>query len=155
MIQDNDRFAAVRRHFAGTRRGPYCDVAARGLMSEASRKALEHHIDQATQGTIDKANLFAEVERTRGLFASLIGTQASNIAYTRNVTDGIATFAASLDWRAGDSVVLCEELEHPANIYPWYGVARKFGVSIKNVPQSGGAIQIAKILAAMDASCRV
>jgi cysteine desulfurase / selenocysteine lyase len=47
--------------------------------------------------------------------------------------------ASSLDWRAGDSVVLCEESEHPANIYPWYGISHKFGVKVKNVPQSGGS----------------
>src|SRR5262245_38920784 len=117
MTQTNDRFAAVRDQFAGTRLGPYCDVAGRGLMSEASREALQHHLEQATLGTINKAALFGAVETTRGLFASLIGTDAENIAYTRNVTDGIATFAASLDWRPGDSVILCEELEHPANIY--------------------------------------
>lgn len=27
-------------------------------------------------------------------------------------------------------VVLCEELEHPANIYPWYGLSRKFGIRV-------------------------
>jgi cysteine desulfurase / selenocysteine lyase len=155
MTKNNERFAAIRRHFAGTRRGPYTDVAARGLMSDASRAALERHLDDATEGTIDKKALFAQVEKTRGLFAALIGSAPENVAYTRNVTDGIATFAASLDWREGDSVVLCEELEHPANIYPWYGISRKFGVTIKNVAQSGGTIPVPRILEAIDPSCRV
>ena len=155
MTQENERFAAIRRHFAGTRRGPYCDVAARGLMFGASRAALERHLEDASEGTIDKAALFQQVEKTRALFASLIGAAPESIAYTRNVTDGIATFATSLDWREGDSVVLCEELEHPANIYPWYGVSRKFGIRVKTVPQIGGAVPIARILEAIDRSCRV
>jgi cysteine desulfurase / selenocysteine lyase len=155
MTKDNERFAAIRRHFAGTRLGPYFDVAARGLMSQASRSALERHLQEATEGTIDKPALFAQVEKTRALFASLIGSAPQHVAYTRNVTDGIATFAASLDWREGDSVVLCEALEHPANIYPWYGIARKFGISVKNVPQTQGMIAIPRILDAIDRSSRV
>src|ERR1700726_377094 len=155
MTQENERFAAIRRHFAGTRRGPYCDVAARGLMFGAGRAALERHLEGASEGTIDKAALFQQVEKTRALFASLIGAAPESIAYTRNVTDGIATFAASLNWREGDSVVLCEALEHPANVYPWYGISRKFGIAVKNVPQSHGAIAIPRILEAIDPSCRV
>lgn len=155
MPPNSDRFAAVRRQFAGTQRGPYCDVAARGLMSAASRDALENYLEQATCGTIHKPALFAAAEKARGLFASLIGTETQNIAYTRNVTDGIATFAASLNWRAGDSVVLCEELEHPANVYPWHGVSRKFGITVKNVRQSDGTIPVQRILDAIDDSCRV
>lgn len=155
MMIDKERFATIRRHFAGVDRGPYCDVAARGLMPCQSRAALEAHLDNATQGTIDKKELFAAAERTRGLFASLIGAAPADIGYTRNVTDGIAIFAASLDWRPGDSVVLCEELEHPANVYPWYGLSRKFGIAVKNVAQSHGTIPIPSILDAIDASCRV
>jgi cysteine desulfurase/selenocysteine lyase len=155
MAQINDCFAAARRQFAGARRGPYCDVASRGLMSNASRTAVEQHLEQATLGTIDKLGLFAVAEKTRELFASLIGSDAQDIAYTRNITDGIATFAASLDWRPGDTVVLCEELEHPANIYPWYGISRKFGIAVKNVTQTGGVIPIQRILDTIDSSCRV
>jgi selenocysteine lyase/cysteine desulfurase len=122
--------------------GPYCDVAARGLMLHASRAALDRHLQDATEGTVDKTALFVQVEKTRGLFATLIGSAPEDVAYTRNVTDGIATFAASLDWREGDSVVLCEALEHPANVYPWYGISRKFGIAVKNVPPvcAGGVI---------------
>ena len=105
MTKDDECFAAIRRRFAGTTRGPYFDVAARGLMSHASRAALERHLQDAAEGTVDKKALFAQVEKTRGLFAALIGSAPKDVAYTRNVTDAIATFAASLDWRAGDSVV--------------------------------------------------
>jgi len=155
MTKDDERFAAIRRRFAGTTRGPYFDVAARGLMSHASRAALERHLQDAAEGTVDKKALFAQVEKTRGLFAALIGSAPKDVAYTRNVTDAIATFAASLDWRAGDSVVLSEALEHPANIYPWYGISRKFGIAVKNVPPSDGAIAVPRILEAIDPSCRV
>jgi cysteine desulfurase / selenocysteine lyase len=149
-----DSFAAIRSSFPGTKRGPYLDVAARGLFYEGGRSALEDHLRDAQDGAIDKKALFAKVEHTRELFASLIGSTPGEVAFTRNVTDGIAAVASSLDWRAGDSVVLCEELEHPANIYPWHGVSRKFGVKVKNVPQSGGTVSLRSILDNTDSSCR-
>lgn len=147
--------SALRSKFPGADKGAYLDVAARGLLYDGGRQALEAHLREAADGAIDKAALFTAVEHARGLFARLVGSAADEIAYTRNVTDGIAAFAASLDWRPGDSVVLCEELEHPANIYPWYGVARKFGVTVKNVPASGWIMPVGRIVDAMDASCRV
>lgn len=153
-VQDTG-FAAIRSRFAGADKSPYLDVSARGLLYEGGRMALETHLRDAAEGVIDKPALFATIEHARGLFARLVGGTADEIAYTRNVTDGIATFAASLNWRAGDSVVLCEALEHPANIYPWYGVARKFGVTVKNVQASHGTVALERILDAMDASCRV
>jgi selenocysteine lyase/cysteine desulfurase len=156
MIDDrSETVAAIRGNFAGTKSGPYLDVAARGLLYDGGRLALERHLQDAAEGIVDKKALFAQVEQTRELFASLIGSAPEEVAYTRNVTDAIATFAACLDWREGDSVVLCEELEHPANIYPWYGISRKSGIKVKNVPHSGGAISIARILDNIDSSCRV
>src|SRR6185437_12207565 len=142
MTSQHTDIAALRSKFAGADKGAYLDVSARGLMYEGGRQALEAHLRDAAEGTIDKAALFASVEHARGLFARLVGSAADEIACTRNVTDGIAAFAASLNWRPGDSVVLCEELEHPANIYPWYGVARKFGVTVKNVRASAGTVPL-------------
>src|SRR5262249_1402861 len=155
MPTHDERFAAIRKNFAGTARGPYLDVAVRGLMSRASRAALDRHLDDLQEGTVDKSALFKEVETTRGLLAKLIGAAPKDVAYTRNVTDGIATFAASIDWRSGDSIVLCEAIEHPANVLPWYGIARKFGVAVRNVPQTNGTIEIPRIVEAMGNSCRV
>jgi len=155
MTTHDERFTAIRKNFAGTARGPYLDVAVRGLMSRASRAALDRHLDDLQEGTVDKSALFKEVETTRGLLAKLIGAAPKDVAYTRNVTDGIATFAASIDWRSGDSIVLCEAIEHPANVLPWYGIARKFGVAVRNVPQTNGTIEIPRIVEAMGNSCRV
>jgi selenocysteine lyase/cysteine desulfurase len=149
------RFADIRRSFAGTKAGPYLDVSARCLLYGGARRAFDTYLDQNGDGTLDKKAMFAGVERTRGLFARLIGADADEIAFTRNVTDGIATLAVSLPWKAGDNVVLCESLEHPANVYPWYGVAKRHGVSIRSVGQDDGHIPADRILAMADAATRV
>jgi cysteine desulfurase/selenocysteine lyase len=149
------RFARVRESFPGTRTGPYLDVAARGLLYDGARAALDAYLEQNAAGTLDKGKLFAAVEKTRGLFASLIRATPDEIAFTRNVTDAIATFAASLPWRPGDNVVVCESLEHPANIFPWHGLARRFGITVKRVAQDNGHIPLDGILAGIDEATRV
>lgn len=155
MSPSADRFAAAREHFAGTRAGPFLDMSARALFYDEGRKALDRHLDAMAEGRVDKKGLFDAVEECRELFAALIGSHADEVAFTRNVTDGIAAFGAALDWRPGDSVVVCEELEHPANIYPWYGLARRHGITIRNVREKNGMAPLEDILAAMDESCRI
>ena len=66
MSKDTERFAAIRKNFAGTARGPYLDVAVRGLMSQVSRAALDRHLTDLTEGTVDKPALFAPSHITVG-----------------------------------------------------------------------------------------
>jgi selenocysteine lyase/cysteine desulfurase len=151
----SQRFADIRHSFPGTKAGPYLDVSARCLLYGGARKAFDAYLDQNGEGTLDKKKMFAGVERTRELFARLIHAEADEIAFTRNVTDGIGAFAASLPWKAGDNVVLCESIEHPANVYPWHGMVKPHGVAIRSVDPEDGHISVDKILAAADARTRV
>jgi cysteine desulfurase/selenocysteine lyase len=151
----NHRFAELRERFPGVKSGPYFDVSARGLLYDGARAVLDKYLDQNAAGTLNKSEMFAGVENTRALFASLIKAEPDEIAFTRNVTDGIATFGASLPWRKGDSVVICEALEHPANIFPWHGLSRRFGITVRNVSQKDGHIPLEEILAQIDATTRV
>jgi cysteine desulfurase / selenocysteine lyase len=155
-VPANDpRFERLRAEFPGTKDGPYLDVSARCLLYSGARKAIDSYLDDNGMGTIDKAALFTAVEKTRGLYARLIGATADEIAFTRNVTDAIATIAAALPWKAGENVVLCESIEHPANIFPWHGVAKRTGISIKSVAGKDGHIPVDTIVAAIDKGTRV
>jgi selenocysteine lyase/cysteine desulfurase len=149
------RFARIRDRFPGTKTGPYLDVSARGLLFDGARAALDAYLDQNAAGTLDKSAMFAGVEKTRGLFASLVRAEPDEIAFTRNVTDGIATFGASLPWQPGDNVVVCELIEHPANIFPWYGLSRRLGITVKSVSPKNGHIPLDGILAEIDKLTRV
>jgi len=156
MIQNESaRWDAVRSRFPGADAGPYLDVSGRSLLFEDGRAALNAHLDALSAGAVDKAALFDAVEHARALFAALIRCTADEVSFTRNVTDGIAAFGASLEWKPGDSVVLCEALEHPANVYPWFGLSRKFGIRIKSVEPERGALSVARIVDAIDDTTRV
>ena len=48
-------------------------------------------------GSADKAEMFAGVERMRGLFATLIGADPDEVAITKNVSEGLNIIAAGID----------------------------------------------------------
>jgi selenocysteine lyase/cysteine desulfurase len=64
----------------------------------------------------------------RGAAALLIRAQPDEIALMKNTSEGIATIAMGLNWRAGDRIVAFKE-EFPANQYPWQRLAAR-GVTI-------------------------
>ncbi len=148
-------FSAVPGLFPGVMTSPYLDTAARGLLYAGARAAIDAMLDQQAAGALDKKQAFATAETTRALFAKLIRCAPHEVAYTRNVTDGIAAFASALPWRSGDNVVLCAELEHPANLFPWYGLRERFGIEVRNVAAVDGAIPLRGLVDAIDARTRV
>lgn len=153
-----DRTAALqafRRRFPGVERQTYMDVAARGLVSTSVRAAVDDYLDARMYEGGDKVAMFEAVERARAGFARLIGAEADAVALVKNISDGINAIAAGLDWRAGDSVVLAADLEHPANILPWHNLARRDGVVLKGVPSTGGVMPIEAMIRAIDDRTRV
>ncbi|HEY0335842.1 MAG TPA: aminotransferase class V-fold PLP-dependent enzyme, partial [Burkholderiales bacterium] len=148
-------FAHVRSHFPALERWTYMDVSARGVLSRESRAALDAHLDdRMLNGAADKDQFFALVERARGRFAELIGADADEIAYTKNISDGLNMIATGVDWHRGDNVVLCPELEHPNNVYPWLNLQR-YGVEVRMVPPRGGHIPVDALVERMDGRTRV
>jgi cysteine desulfurase/selenocysteine lyase len=146
--------ADARRHFPALDRWIYMDVAGRSVLSREVRAALDAHLDERMLDGADKPRLFALVERTRARFAELIGAEADEIAYTKNISEGLNMIATGLDWRPGDNVVLCPELEHPNNVYAWLNLKRH-GVEVRMAPPRDGRIDIDAFAERMDRRTRV
>ena len=145
----------ARSHFPALERWTYMDVSARGVLSREVRAALDAHLDdRMLNGATDKDAFFSLVERARGRFAELIGAEADEIAFAKNVSDGLNMIATAVHWHRGDNVVLCPELEHPNNVYAWLNL-RRYGVEVRSVPARDGHIPIPEMIAAMDAKTRV
>lgn len=85
-------------------------------------------------------------ENARATVAKFLNAATpKEIIFTRNATEAInlvaATFGASL--QAGDEIIL-SELEHHANIVPWYFLKQQKGVVLKVVPiLPNGALDMA------------
>lgn len=155
MDDATQAIAKLRAQFPATEKLVYLDVAARGLISRPVRAAIDRYLDHRMTEGADKAALFEQIERTRVCFAEFIGTTADEISFSKNVSDGINAFATALPWQAGDNVVICEALEHPANIFPWRNLAKLKGIELKIVAPEQGRIPLDKLVGAIDSRTRV
>ncbi len=147
--------ADVRRLFPGTERGAYLNIAAKGLVPTPVRDAVVEYMDRQVDGTADKDRLREGIDEVRGRLARLIGAEADEIGITKNVSEGLNLFAASLPWEAGDNVVVCPEREHPNNIYLWYNLGRRYGVEVRSVSPVDGGMPVQAMVDAMDERTRV
>jgi len=146
---------AIRALFPGASEQAYFDISARALVPEPVRAAVADHLRTRMLRGGDKDDMRAVVERTRRLFAALIGADAHEVAITKNVSEGLNLFGASLPWEAGDNVVLCPVLEHPNNIYLWHNFARVHGIEVRSVAPVDGHISVDAMGAAMDERTRL
>ncbi|MGZ8198988.1 MAG: aminotransferase class V-fold PLP-dependent enzyme, partial [Burkholderiales bacterium] len=137
----------ARSRFPALERWTYMDISGRSVLSREVRAALDAHLDdRMLNGATDKALYFDLVERARGRFAQLIGAQPDEIAYTKNISEGLNIIATGFEWHPGDNVVLCPELEHPNNVYVWLNLKR-YGVEVRTVAQRDGHIPVGDLIA--------
>lgn len=154
MLQQR-MFDEARELFPGICDKVYLDVAGRGLMSLAVSDALEKHFQELRSGTVDKAEYFVTIARVREKFATLINAHPDEVAYTKNVSDGLNAISSAMDWHRGDSVILCTELEHPNNVYPWLNIRDRFGVEVRTIPNRLSSIDVSGIVNAIDDTTRL
>lgn len=145
----------IRTLFPGASERTYLNIGARGLVPSTVRDVVNAYMDHQVAGTANKDLLREQIEETRELFADLIGAESDEVAITKNVSEGLNLFAASLDWHEGDNVVVCPELEHPNNIYLWYNLQRRYGVEVRAVASSNGVMPVQDMVAAMDERTRI
>ena len=149
-----DAVTAARAHFPALERWTYMDVAGRGVLSREARAALDAHLDERMMNGGDKVKFFDLVEATRARFAQLIHAHPEEIALTKNISEGLNMVATAFDWKRGDNVILCPELEHPNNVYPWLNMQR-YGLEVRTVAPREGHIPVEDIVACMDSGTRV
>ena len=85
--------------------------------------------DAMEYGSLHYDQWLETYEGLRAAAARLIGADRGEIALAKNTSEGIATIAMGLNWRAGDKVVAFRE-EFPANYYPWK-ILEQTGVNVE------------------------
>ena len=153
-MRDAAAFARARRDYPATEDSIYLDVAARGILSRDVRTALDWILDDATWRGGQKQLWFERLEETRARFARLINAEPDEIAFTKNVSEGLNIVAAGLPWAEGDNVVVALEAEHPNNVYPWLNLRRR-GVALNGVPAVNGEIDTGRLISAIDGRTRL
>jgi selenocysteine lyase/cysteine desulfurase len=151
----DEQVLKARALFPGTLGLVYLDTAARGLLPATAKDAIDRQIDLHVQGRVDKAQMFDLIERVRERYARLIHAQPDEIAYVKNVSEGLNMAGCAVPWRAGDNVIVCAELEHPSNLYPWLNLKRRLGIEVRSIPARDGQIPVDDMIAAIDRRTRV
>ena len=146
--------AQVRAFYPGAQSQLYFDVAGRCLIGTTVRAAVERHLDMRMLGG-DKPAMFALIERTRASFARLVNAHADEIAYTKNISEGLNMVATAIDWKPGDNVVLCADLEHANNVYVWLNLRQRFGVEVRVIRMRGGVYPVDEMVKAIDKRTRM
>jgi len=145
----------ARREFPALESMTYANVSVQALVPARTREAVHAYVDQRCSGTLPKGEALAAVEEARAQFARLVGAQPDEVATVKNVSEGINLIAGSLDWSPGDNVVLCQDLEHPSNVFPWHNLARRHDVEVRRVSAENGRIPVARMIQAMDGRTRL
>jgi cysteine desulfurase / selenocysteine lyase len=79
-----------------------------------------------------------ELQETKELFAKLIGSKKDEIAGIPNTSTGLSHVANLLPYEKGSNVVI-NDLEFPANTYPWFNL-KKRGVEVRCIKNVEGRI---------------
>ncbi len=73
----------------------------------------------------------------RAQLGRAFGARSDEVALTHSTSEGISIVAWSLNWREGDEVVV-SNVEHPANVIPWYVLRDRFGIVIREIDLTTG-----------------
>jgi selenocysteine lyase/cysteine desulfurase len=142
--------ARARALFPHTTQGKvYLNHAGTGPLSTRVLAAMAAYLHERSEGTID--NYPADVEmvgRVRRYAQRLINAESpERITFQPNTSDALNVVASGISWTPGDRIIL-NDLEFPANVYPYLNLKR-LGVELDVVGSRGGMItpdQIEKTL---------
>ena len=133
----------------------YLNLAGRGLLSRTTRAALDSGLDDQMMGRVRKSSWKAAADDARQLFARLLHARETEIACTKNVSDGLNAIATALPWQRGDNLVFCPDFDHPNATFAWLNF-RNLGVELRPVPLLAcGALDVSGIRHAMDRRTRL
>lgn len=118
-----------RDQFPVTKELIYLNHAAVGPLCRPAAEAMKRLADDACRfGSLHYEQWLESYHGLRQAAARLLHTSAEEIAIVKNTSEGIATVALGLDWKAGDRIVAFRE-EFPANYYPWLRLEKR-GVTL-------------------------
>ena len=127
----------------------YLNHAATGPLPRRSAQAMQDMAtDQMEAGGFNWTGWLESAAGLRKAAARLIGASASEIAITKNTSEGLSFVANGLDWRPGDIVVAVKG-EFPANYFPWARLERR-GVKLRWLELRDGCIDLDELDQACD-----
>lgn len=125
--------ANVRRQIPAVHESLYFQTGAFGPSPHAVNERIKALLDLQNRGPADPRYLkvMAEAEDScRPLIAHAFGADSEEVALTHNTTSGLNIVIWSIDWKAGDEIIISNQ-EHPALLLPTYNLEQRFGVRFR------------------------
>ncbi len=128
FASEEDKWAAIREQFPITKNIIFLNNGTMGPSPLAVTKAVQDriaYVDSTADYGYDRKELYESIGK-------LINADASDIALTHNVSEGISIVASGLRMMPGDEVILTNQ-EHGGGAVPWLGRAKRHGIVVKFV----------------------
>lgn len=153
MTTTTTDWSALRAEFPTLGHWTYLDVARKTIPPRCQEQAVqEYYRDVYAEAGADAWSA-TNVANGRAELAQLLGADPTEIAFTKNTTEGLLIAAHAFPLSPGDNVVLTD-MEHVANIWVWKHWQRK-GVEIRYAKNDRGRLPLHAFLDAIDARTRV
>ena len=143
----------LREEFPTLERWTYLDVARKTVPPRCQEQALLEYTRDVYQNAGASAWAASNTASARAAIAKLLGAKPSEIAFTKNTTEGLNIAAHGFDLQPGDNVVLTN-MEHLANVWVWKHWEAK-GVEIRYAQHRDGRLPVDAFLEKMDRRTRV
>lgn len=133
----------------------YLDTASVGLLPKQSVEDIKRFLElEEIFGSVYWPKWEGKVDELRKLTAKLIDASAEEIALTSNTSYGLNIVANGIDWRRGENIVL-NDLEFPANVFPWQNQAKINGLEVKIARNINGEIPVEEYEKLVDDKTRI
>jgi selenocysteine lyase/cysteine desulfurase len=143
-----DREFPVRRNLI------YFNHAAVAPLPRRVADAITAHVENVRdRGAADWRRWYSGVEDVRGRAAAFLGARPSEVAFVPSTSWGLNMVAQAFPWTPGDNVV-GDDMEFPANVYPWMNLAGR-GVEFRAARNRDGRVTVDDIAARTDARTRI
>ncbi len=143
---------AVRAKFPVTQQYLYLDSGLQSPLSLDVKQAVESFLEESLYHGGPKSVWMDRLEAVRTKVADFFGVSASEIAFTKNTSEGCNIVANALPLSAGDNVLMLEG-DHPNNTYAFLNIEKK-GVEIRFLPMTE-IVNADSFKGAIDANTRV
>jgi len=127
-----------RRIFPVTKKMIYLDHAANGPCSTLVSKAVQQFLSEWSSEGMDWMKWYNHISRAKNLFSKLIHADPEEIAMVPNTSTGVS-LAAEIVCTSRKGNIVLNDLEFPANVYPWVA-KEKQGIAIRYVRSRKGII---------------
>jgi cysteine desulfurase/selenocysteine lyase len=152
MVHQPD-WKALRDEFPTLAHWTYLDVARKTVAPRCQERALQEYTRDIYENAGADAWAAGNVAETRATLARLLGAKPSEIAFTKNTTEGLNIAAHAFDLRPGDNIVLTN-MEHPANVWVWKHWEAK-GVEIRYAQHRNARLPLSAFEERIDERTRV